>query len=71
MIKTSLSRNGYKIKKNELSINELKDIKKELTVNPFVVGDFGDGSEKKFSFNGFQSYFFFRINYLQIMTNAV
>ena len=49
MVKTILSNNGYKIKKNELSIRELKEIKKELTVNPFVVGDFGDGSEKRFS----------------------
>jgi superfamily II DNA or RNA helicase len=49
MIKTVLSRNGYKIKKNELSIKDLKEIKKDLTVNPFVVGDFGNGSEKKFS----------------------
>ena len=49
MVKTILSSNGYKIKKNELSIHELKEIKKELTVNPFVIGDFGDGSEKRFS----------------------
>ena len=49
MVQTTLSRNGYKIKKCELSIKELKDIKKDLTVNPFVVGDFGDGNEKRFS----------------------
>ena len=49
MIKTILSRNGYKIKKKELSIKELKEIKKDLTVNPFVIGDFGNGAEKKFS----------------------
>ncbi len=49
MVKTILSRNGYKIKKNELSIQELKEIKKDLTVNPFVVGDFGNGAEKRFS----------------------
>ena len=49
MIHTTLSRNGYKIKKNELSQKELKDIKKDLTVNPYVVGDFGNGSEKRFS----------------------
>jgi len=49
MVQTTLSRNGYKIKKSELSINELKDIKKDLTVNPFVVGDFGNGNEKRFS----------------------
>ena len=49
MIKTILSRNGYKIKKKELSIKELKEIKKDLTVNPFVIGDFGNGAEKRFS----------------------
>ena len=49
MVNTTLSRNGYKIKKSELSQKELKDIKKDLTVNPYVVGDFGNGSEKRFS----------------------
>ena len=49
MVCTVLSRNGYKIKKNELSQKELKDIKNDLTVNPYVVGDFGNGSEKRFS----------------------
>ena len=49
MVHTTLSRNGYKIKKNELSQKELKDIKNDLTVNPYVVGDFGNGSEKRFS----------------------
>ena len=49
MVYTTLSRNGYKIKKNELSQKELKDIKKDLTVNPYVVGDFGNGNEKRFS----------------------
>ena len=49
MIKTTLSRNGYKIKKSELNIKTLKEIKKDLTVNPFVIGDFGNGSEKRFS----------------------
>jgi len=49
MVQTTLSRNGYKIKKSELSIKELKDIKKDLTVNPFVVGDFGNGNDKRFS----------------------
>jgi superfamily II DNA or RNA helicase len=49
MVQTTLSRNGYKIKKSELSASDLKILKKELTVNPFVVGDFGDGNEKRFS----------------------
>ena len=49
MVHTILTRSGYKIKKSELSIKDLKEIKKDLTANPFVVGDFGDGSEKRFS----------------------
>ena len=49
MVHTTLLRSGYKIKKSELSIKELKDIKKDLTANPFVVGDFGNGNEKRFS----------------------
>ena len=49
MVQTTLSRNGYKIKKNELSQKELKSIKDDLTVNPYVVGDFGNGNEKRFS----------------------
>jgi len=49
MVLTTLSRNGYKIKKKELSLKELKILKKELTVNPYVVGDFGNGAEKSFS----------------------
>ena len=49
MVKTILSRNGYKIKKSEIDIKTLKDIKNDLTVNPFVAGDFGNISEKKFS----------------------
>ena len=47
MIQTTLSRNGYKIKKSELTTQLLKEIKTELTVNPFVAGDFGNISEKK------------------------
>ena len=34
MIQTTLSRNGYKIKKSELTTQLLKEIKTELTVNP-------------------------------------
>ena len=49
MVQTTLSRNGYKIKKSELSQKELKSIKDDLTVNPYVVGDFGNGNEKRFS----------------------
>ena len=49
MVNTTLSRNGYKIKKCELSQKELKEIKNDLTVNPYIVGDFGDGNEKRFS----------------------
>jgi type I site-specific restriction endonuclease len=49
MIQTTLSRNGYKIKKSDLSSNQLKSVKDDLTVNPYVVGDFGNGNEKRFS----------------------
>ena len=45
---STLSNNGYKIKKKELNLSQIKDIKKDLTANPFVYGDFGDKNEKKF-----------------------
>ena len=48
-IKTSLSCSGYKIKKSELKPSEIKEIKKDLTVNPFTFGDFGEKNEKRFS----------------------
>ena len=48
-IETSLSCNGYKIKKKFLKPSEIKEIKKDLTVNPFTFGDFGEKNEKKFS----------------------
>ena len=48
-IETSLSCNGYKIKKKFLKPSEIKEIKKDLTVNPFTYGDFGEKNEKKFS----------------------
>ena len=44
-----LSNNGYKIKKEQVSPSVIKEIRKELTVNPFIYGDFGDKNEKKFS----------------------
>ena len=47
MVKTILSRHGYKLKKSELELKTLKEIKKDLTVNPFLIGDFK--TEKKFS----------------------
>jgi len=46
---TSLTKNGYKIKKIALETKELQEIKKDLTVNPYVAGDFGNANEKKFS----------------------
>ena len=49
MVITSLSCNGYKIKKSELKSSDIKDIKKDLTVNPFTYGDFGEKNEKRFS----------------------
>lgn len=45
---TSLSKNGYKIKKSSLESRLLQEIKKDLTVNPFIAGDFGNVNEKKF-----------------------
>ena len=47
-METTLSNNGYKIKKKNLKLSELKEIKKDLSVNPYVYGDFGDKNEKKF-----------------------
>ena len=45
----SLSRNGYKVKKSEVGLSLVKEIKKDLTVNPFTYGDFGEKNEKRFS----------------------
>ncbi len=45
----TLSNNGYKIKKKELNPELIKEIRNDLTVNPFTYGDFGDKNEKKFS----------------------
>ena len=47
-IETSLSCNGYKIKKKNLKPSQIKEIKKDLIVNPFTFGDFGEKNEKKF-----------------------
>ena len=44
-----LSRNGYKLKKNQHNISVIKEIKKDLTVNPYILNDFGDKTEKRFS----------------------
>lgn len=49
IMNTTLSNYGYKIKKKEIDTKQLKEIKKDLTVNPFVFNDFGDKNEKKFS----------------------
>ena len=46
MTKGIVSNYGYKIKKNETKSSLIKEIKKELTVNPFTYGDFGDNNEK-------------------------
>jgi hypothetical protein len=48
-IETSLSCSGYKIKKKHLKPSQIKEIKKDLIVNPFTYGDFGEKNEKKFS----------------------
>ena len=39
---TTLCNHGYKIKKKDLTMKEIKEIKNDLTVNPFVFNDFGD-----------------------------
>ena len=48
-METKLSRNGYIIKKKELTCKQIKEIKDDLTVKPFTMNDFGSGNEKKFS----------------------
>ena len=46
---SSLSNHGYKIKKTAFDSKVIKEIKNELTVNPYTYGDFGTKNEKKFS----------------------
>ena len=41
MLKTNLSKRGYSILKEELRPSEISNIKSELTVKPFVNGDYG------------------------------
>ena len=45
---TQLSNSGYKIKKHELSVSTLEEIKQELTVSPFTFNEF-DTKQVKFS----------------------
>ena len=40
-MKTNLSKRGYSILKEELSPSEILDIRKDLTVKPFVSTDYG------------------------------
>jgi len=47
-METSLSNNGYKVKKKDLKPKQIQEIKKELTVNPFCYGDFNEKVEKRF-----------------------
>ena len=49
MVQSSLSNYGYKIKKKDLSPSKIKQIKNDLTVNPFCYGDFKEKIEKRFS----------------------
>ncbi len=49
MIQSTLSNYGCKIKKDEISSQEIKKIKSDLTVNPFSYNDFGEKNEKRFS----------------------
>ena len=46
---STLSKNGYKIKKKSLSPKSLKELKDELNVKPFVYNDYNNtSSENKF-----------------------
>ena len=47
-METSLSNNGYKVKKKDLKSKQIQEIKKELTVNPFCMNGFNDKIEKRF-----------------------
>ena len=49
MVNTILSNHGYKIKKNELKLSDIKELKKNLIVNPFTYNDFGEKNQKSFS----------------------
>jgi len=46
---TTLSNSGYKFKKQDVSVVLLQEIKRELTVAPYVPGDYGNNKETKFS----------------------
>ena len=50
MNQSTLSNNGYKIKKKSLNLSQIKDIKKDLTVNPFVYGDLVIKMKKNFNY---------------------
>ena len=41
--------NIYNIRHHRIIYYGIENIKKDLTVNPYVVGDFGNGNEKRFS----------------------
>ena len=40
-LNTALSKRGYSILKEELSSKQIYDIRKDLTVRPFINGDYG------------------------------
>uniref|UniRef100_A0A6C0D0E2 Helicase ATP-binding domain-containing protein n=1 Tax=viral metagenome TaxID=1070528 RepID=A0A6C0D0E2_9ZZZZ len=44
-----LNKDGYIIKKKELTEDDIKKIKTDLTVSPFTLNDFGTNIEKKFT----------------------
>ena len=43
-----LTKNGYSVRKRDLTGKEIEEIKQQLTVKPFVGNDFGTNSEIKF-----------------------
>ena len=44
-----LTKNGYTIKKEEYALDEIKKIKSDLTIKPFVLNDFGKQTDNKFT----------------------
>lgn len=44
-----LTKNGYTVKKELLSLETIKQIKSDLTIKPFVLNDFGKQTEIKFN----------------------
>ena len=48
MLNTYLGQKGYTIAKNELTIEQQKQIRNDLTIKPFTHGSIGSGDQKSF-----------------------